>query len=304
MLEFLRDSIWQFIGAIFGIIAILISLVIFFLQRSKKSLAYEVVTSSPLFTAKEEIKEDLEVYFKKKLVKDVQLIILKVKNDGNQPILKTDFDEPLKFIFDNNSEVLTAEIISKTESLTIALLVNNNEITINPSLLNSGDFFEIKVVNSQESDVKCEGRVVGIEKIRKNTESSKKGFFSELRYNVTKIGLLIMFILLGVSIVGMAVDFLNSDDFTLIFNGNSPAGRQATVNNYNDNERQKGNNKTFFEVIDDENRTLLVRSSSMTEFDCELIIKTKSAKTLKNRGFNKVICKNEDKKEQWSFPLN
>lgn len=103
--EILRDSIWQFVGIILAVIAIAISLIVYFLQRSKKSLSYELVYDTQLFTDTEELKEDFKIYYKDRPITQAGIIVLRIVNDGNQPITTTDFEKQLSVIFEKEIQI-------------------------------------------------------------------------------------------------------------------------------------------------------------------------------------------------------
>lgn len=52
MPEILRDPVWQFIGAIFALAAIVIVVIIYWMQRQRKSLSYEIISCTPLLSVK------------------------------------------------------------------------------------------------------------------------------------------------------------------------------------------------------------------------------------------------------------
>ena len=54
MSEILRDPMWTFIGVIFAILAVFVTVLIFFAQRKTKKLSYEVVTNTQLIGVKDE----------------------------------------------------------------------------------------------------------------------------------------------------------------------------------------------------------------------------------------------------------
>ena len=56
-MDFLRDPIWQSIGAILAFVAIGISLYTFWYSRSIKRLAYEVVSVSSMLTISDTVKD-------------------------------------------------------------------------------------------------------------------------------------------------------------------------------------------------------------------------------------------------------
>ncbi len=110
-MEFLRDPIWQFVGAILAVIAITISIYFFYLQRTKKSLIYDVLLDYPLLSSKSDLENRVQILFDDKYVSNVYIFVLRIYNDGNVPILPIDFIEPLRFSFGDNSEILEMEIV-------------------------------------------------------------------------------------------------------------------------------------------------------------------------------------------------
>ena len=60
-MELLRDPVWQFVGAVLAVLAIVASIAIYRLQKVPKRLAYEIVSRSTLLTVKEEIESKVQV---------------------------------------------------------------------------------------------------------------------------------------------------------------------------------------------------------------------------------------------------
>jgi hypothetical protein len=168
-LDLLRDPIWQFIGAILGIIAIVVSVYLFLLQRNRKSLAYKIETETALLTVTDELRGKLQIIYEGVPVQNVHLIILKIISDGNLPIASNDFEKPLNFSFGDEAVVLGAEII-KTNPITLKPKLNimEGKISLEPTLLNSKDTLTIKVIISQFGGVITpDARIVGVSNIKK-----------------------------------------------------------------------------------------------------------------------------------------
>ena len=91
MLEILRDQIWQFVGAAFGFVAIIISIILWRTQRRRKALSYDIISRAPLLSVDDEIKGKLKIYFDGKPVQDIHLVLVKIINSGNVPIVSTDY---------------------------------------------------------------------------------------------------------------------------------------------------------------------------------------------------------------------
>lgn len=153
------------IVAIISLITSLIAAVISIKWRAKKFLTYEILSDSALLTSSESIRDNLKILYNDKAVKNVRLFKIKITNSGKHPIDDKDFKKTLDFIFAADAEILTAETISVSpENLDATFIVDNNKISIKPTLLNSGEFFIIKaIISSDKSVVKCDGRIIGAE---------------------------------------------------------------------------------------------------------------------------------------------
>lgn len=170
MPDFLRDPIWQFVGVLVGctcgLIPILLSIV-FFVAQQYKSLAYEILAETDLVTVKDELKDKLQILFEKVTVRNVSLLIIKIVNNGSVPIASTDFERPLKLLFKESSRVLDAQTVEvKPDSLRPQLGHQENQITLEPLLLNSGDYITIKaVVEQYQSPLEVTARIIGVKSI-------------------------------------------------------------------------------------------------------------------------------------------
>ena len=164
MIDFLRDSIWQFL---LGLLAILVAILIFYLQRNRKGLTYQVLTDTPLLSIDDEVKGDLQLLYKGKQIQDANLLILKLQNTGNLPILKSDYDNPIIVRFSKDAEILTAEVQdSKPIDLGVIIRTVLDTIVIEPLLMNSEDAFILKVVlTGYKGDFEVSARIIGIKKI-------------------------------------------------------------------------------------------------------------------------------------------
>ena len=169
MLDAFRDPMWQFIGAISGIGALMVAIVAIFVQRRRKELSYEVLSNSPVLSVQEEIEGKLVILFEQQPVKAVQLLEVKLANSGNQPITSSDFETPITLEFGEKSKILTGEVTgTATEGLMASISVEQCHIALNPLLLNRGDSVTIRVlVANYEKPPTVGGRVVGVSRIRR-----------------------------------------------------------------------------------------------------------------------------------------
>ena len=168
ILDWLRDSIWQSIGVLLAVVAIIVSVIIFFLQKSKKLLTYEILSETSLLSVAKEVEDKIQILFEGNAVKGVHLILLQISNVGNTPILPIDFLKDLTISFDGSAKVLSAEIVEKNpQSIDVNLTINHTQLIISPSLWNSGDTITVKsLVSEFNENIQVSGRIVGIQDIK------------------------------------------------------------------------------------------------------------------------------------------
>ncbi|MDT7540166.1 MAG: hypothetical protein QOE33_70 [Acidobacteriota bacterium] len=175
-MELLRDPLWQFIGVILALIAIAISFFIHYLQRQRKSLAYEITANTPVLTVNEQIEGKIEVLYENIPVNNVRLVTVKVINNGNVPITSNDYERKLSFILKGEVKILSSEILETyPESLETPISVDENKITIEPILMNRKDYIVLKaLVSNFEGKIDADARIIGVNKVIDITNSFAK----------------------------------------------------------------------------------------------------------------------------------
>jgi hypothetical protein len=168
MSEILRDPLWQFIGVILALIAIGVSILIYLLQRNRKSLSYEVLSDTPFLTMKEELEGKLQILYEGTSIKNAQLIVIRILNSGNMPIPANDYERPLQFVFGNRAKILSAEVTDKVpDNLLANVTVNDHGFELKPTLLNSKDSITVKVLVSDYQEIlKADARIIGVKSIQ------------------------------------------------------------------------------------------------------------------------------------------
>jgi hypothetical protein len=187
-------NFWQIVGVI---TAFLIMAITLYVQRSRKSLAFKVLTETSLISIGEELKGKLQVTLDGASVKNVHLVIIKVWNNGNVSIAKSDFEKPMLFSFSEQVNILSAKIIEKTpQSLEPNLaLVSSNQFSIEPLLLNRQDSFTVKLlVADYLSKLSINARLNGVKDI-KRVES----IFASFRWKASITVLLMVVIIVLIS---------------------------------------------------------------------------------------------------------
>ena len=190
MLEILRDPMWQFIGALFTIIAVIFTVLFFKMQHRHKALSYKILSYTPL-VIKDVIGEKLQILFEGKPVEDVYLSIIKIYNSGNTPIVSNDYERPINLYFGENSQILTNEVIEKNpDNLEVTTHIEGTKVMVDPLLLNKKDCITLKIIFSQSDEsinnINIYGRIVGVKEIKEITEN-----IFLIRIEVLFIGLLI-----------------------------------------------------------------------------------------------------------------
>jgi hypothetical protein len=181
MLEFLRYQVWQFVGALFGLAALIVSLVIYHRQKQQKAFSYEIIANTPLLSVSEEIRSRVQISLDGKVVEDVRYLLVRCKNTGNIPILASDFVEAISIALQQQAAIISAEIIEtipKNLRSELEVSQEGNVVTLQPVLFNASDTVVVKLLASQANGpVEVTGRIVGVRQVQAITP------FDERRLN-------------------------------------------------------------------------------------------------------------------------
>jgi hypothetical protein len=183
-LEFLRDPAWGFTSVIVAIILAGIGIIVTLWLRNRKGLSYQVLSSAPLVTvsrnAQGEVTQDLEIRYKGQPVRDLHVVEVRVWNSGNQPILETEFANPLEFAF--GGQHLSSGIIEAPDSVDKNSLIQgsgsgpeSSAVALNPLLLNQKDSLTLQAVLTDfDGTVDVRARIVGVSQIRRVGSSDER----------------------------------------------------------------------------------------------------------------------------------
>ena len=197
MSDVLRDPMWQFIGAIVTIVTIVVSIILSLSLRHRKSLSYQI-SGTPLLSVDEEVKGKIQVFFDKKPIQQVYLIVIKVMNSGNEPIRTTDYETPISFSLNKETEILSAEITEKDPiDIQASIDIEGNKVLISPALLNTEDSLTLKLLATKfNKEIIVGGRISGVKEITEKTEK--------------KVPLMIKLIFIGAAVqISGLIGFLN-----------------------------------------------------------------------------------------------
>ena len=193
MLDLLQSPVWQFVGAILTLLAILLTLALYLKQRRRKALSYAVVSSSDLLSVEEEIRGRVKVLFDNAPVENVRLVIIKLWNSGEIPISKNDYESPIRIDLGQTNTVLSYEIIHKVpENLPVELSHRREGILLNQILLNSGDSITVKILVSGGLELSVGGRIQGVKEIA-GTEIKERTPYSKFDFVTYLLSLIMIF---------------------------------------------------------------------------------------------------------------
>src|SRR5437588_12444636 len=123
-MDILRDSIWTFISVLIAVIALVIPLLLQWIQHNRKEIAYEVISNTLVIPELEETgphtKGILHVLFNGDPVTGARLVVLRLLNAGNVPIIPADFIKPITFDFGSKAEVLNVGIVATPKGVSKA----------------------------------------------------------------------------------------------------------------------------------------------------------------------------------------
>lgn len=179
MQEIMRDPIWQFIVlAALALATVVVSILLFWMQHRRKALSYEIISRTPLLSVEGEVKGKLQILFDGEPVQDVYLVVARIINTGNLPIVSTDYEDPVNLSFGENSQILTTDSSeTNPNSLRASTNIEKTKVVLAPVLLNRGDSITIKMLISQfDGEIKIDGHIVGVKSIRKLVEGRVQSF--------------------------------------------------------------------------------------------------------------------------------
>lgn len=179
MRDFLRDPVWDSLGVIISTVLAILAIYFTWLAFQRKKLSYKIISNENVLGIHPQLKGDIKVTFRDKPINDLFLVLLKIKNTGNIPILEGDYTETLVVKFTKNARIFAAEVTAQNptnlgaqHNLQFNPSVSSQFITFHPFLLNPKDSFTLRILVSDFSQPSVEARIVGVRKI----ESEKEGY--------------------------------------------------------------------------------------------------------------------------------
>ena len=141
MEQFFRDPIWQFVGVAISLVALAVAVIAIRFQQQRKSVGYNVSDDHPVFYLfNDALKERLQVTLDGVAVQGLRTIDVVFFNEGNVPVLPTDYVSSLRVAFPASVRVLAAGVKESTpEDLGVSVYEAEGGHVLSPALINPGD---------------------------------------------------------------------------------------------------------------------------------------------------------------------
>lgn len=172
----LRDPIWQFIGAMIALAGLLFTAIIILLQNHRKSISCSVISISRLYPSQQDSSKTLQVLSEGKNAQDPHIVLLRIMNSGNVPILPDDYERPILLRFSSKAELLSAEVVEAVPTnLSVKPEVKEKTIELPRILMNKRDGFTLKIlVDRFDDSIDVASRIAGITHISLRHEGKKE----------------------------------------------------------------------------------------------------------------------------------
>lgn len=172
--QFLRDSIWTFVGAIVAVIAIIVSVLIYLGQKQRKRLRVEKIAGVPLVRIGSQGIEGLVVAYKGKSLERASIVVASICNSGNTPIQTADFEAPISLKFEQDAELLEASVVeTRPPGMPVSAEIKGTSAILSPHLLNPGDVVVMRILlASGGSKFKPFARIAGVHTIETRVATS------------------------------------------------------------------------------------------------------------------------------------
>jgi|SRR5882724_460254 len=143
----ISDHTLNIIMASAAILAVVVTVIVYWLQKKRKRLTYKVISDLDLLTKNEQIKGQVKVLYEDQPVENVRLYTIQVINSGGVAIERTDFDGPLHIEFEETAQILSVVVIDATpEDLPVEIEQKPISVAISPLLMNRRDSITIKFI--------------------------------------------------------------------------------------------------------------------------------------------------------------
>ncbi len=183
-MSFLQDPVWISIciSSLSVIIPLITAIIIYRKSQLRKGIAYQVISNVPLFNSAAGFSSSVQILVHGTPLNDANVLVLKIWNSGNAPILPGEFIDPFTFNFGTGATVIDAEILEVIPSTINASVTKNlGNLKLDPLLLNSKDSIRLKVLLTGFSGgISIHTRIVGINQVQETRTRKSLGLLTAL----------------------------------------------------------------------------------------------------------------------------
>lgn len=111
-----KFPVWQITGATLALIAILVTVAIFWIAESKKEKDLEATilsTTALLNPGVESARRNIKVLYNDREIENFSIIQVRIQNSGAQPIRTSDIEKEIEIELENVAEIVSADVIAQ-----------------------------------------------------------------------------------------------------------------------------------------------------------------------------------------------
>lgn len=166
-------NIWSIVGGLAAVIALALSIFIFFHGEigKKRNLEVSLVSRAHLINEDVSGKRKLAVTYNGRSIPNFSLLQIRAENSGRQPIRVEDYSESLSIQISGTEEVVSAEkVASDPSDLSVRPSISDGSITVANLLLNPTDWYILEIgaisLPGKKPDIeKVTARIAGVKSV-------------------------------------------------------------------------------------------------------------------------------------------
>jgi hypothetical protein len=137
----------------------------YYLERERREVTVTLRAAIPVVSLDAPLSKGVKVYYGDKQIRTLTAYELEIRNSGNRPIERSDFDAPISIAFAGELLQQPEVLRAFPETMKPEFRTENSSVTIEKLLLNAGDFlsFRIRSIGGRGTDdpLTVEGHIVG-----------------------------------------------------------------------------------------------------------------------------------------------
>lgn len=161
---------WNAIGAFVGVVALVVSVALYAMGRKRKRFAWCPEAKTSIVRKPKGAESRLGVTFDGEPVANADLVLLRLRNAGNQTIAASDFEDTLRLHFETGDakdapRVLSVEPVKLSNpAMQVKVTIEAGRVVVHPVMLNEGDSLQLRIIgeNLAQAKLALQGRLSGI----------------------------------------------------------------------------------------------------------------------------------------------